>query len=120
MIFLPDLQVQDHAVVAGLHAGVLLVVADEDALVAQVVAEGVDDFVVEEREQPVAGVDQVHLDVEAGEDRRVLAADDAGAVDGDGARGVAQVQDRVAVKMRGWLKSMSGGRYGREPVAMTK
>jgi hypothetical protein len=73
-------------------------VADDDALFAQVVAERVGDLVVEEGQQPVAGVHQVHLDVQVAHDGGVLAADDAGAVDGHAARRVLEPQHRVAVE----------------------
>ena len=48
---LAALEVQHDAVVARLDALVLFVVADQHAAVAQVVAQGVDDLVVEELQQ---------------------------------------------------------------------
>ena len=62
------------------------------------ISEGVHDLVVQEREQLASRVDEVRLDPEVAEDRRVLAADDAGAVDGDGVGHEAELQDRVAVE----------------------
>jgi hypothetical protein len=116
---LAALEVQHHAVVEGLDQLALLVVADDAALVAEVVREGVDDLVVEDREQLVAGVDEVHLHPEGAEHRRVLAADDAGAVDGD-RPGVSFTRRIVSLsQMRGWPKSTSGGGRAASPVAMT-
>ena len=91
--------------------------ADDDALVAQVVAEGVRNFVVEEGEEAVAGIDQVHLDIEIGENGGIFTADDAGPIDGDGARGVAEAQYRITVEnawmvednIRGMVGTGAGG-----------
>ena len=88
---------------------VLLVVADDHPLLAEVISERIDDLVVQEREQLVSRVDEIRLDAEVAEDRRVLAADDAGAVDGDRVGREAELQIVSLSKMRGWEKSMSGG-----------
>jgi hypothetical protein len=90
--------VEDDLVRVALDRGVGLAVADEGALIAEVIGEGVGDLVVEEGEEAVALVDEVELAAEAAEDRGVLAADDAGAVDGDGARGVIEGEDGVRVE----------------------
>ena len=86
-----------HAGIVGLDALVFFAVADQHPALAQVIGERVDDFVVEEGEQLVPGVDQVHLDAQAAEDRRVLAADHPGPVDRDAARRLLQSQHGVAV-----------------------
>ncbi len=88
---------QHDTVVTRLHAGVFLVVANHHALVSQVIAECVGDLVVEERQKVLAGVDEIHLQSQVREDRRVLTADDAGAVEGDGFRREIQAQDGIAV-----------------------
>ncbi|MNF52575.1 hypothetical protein D3C84_339250 [compost metagenome] len=94
---LAGLEVQDHPVLQALDALVLLVVTDQHVVVAQVVAEGVGDLVVEEAEQLVAVVDQVNQYAQATEDRGVLGADHPGAVDDDAARRMGQAEDGVAV-----------------------
>ncbi|MCY1350667.1 hypothetical protein D9M69_369030 [compost metagenome] len=94
---LAGFEVQDHPVLQALDALVLLVVTDQHVVVAQVVAEGVGDLVVEEAEQLVAVVDQVHQHTQAAEDRGVLGADHPGTVDDDAARRVGQAEDGVAV-----------------------
>ena len=88
---------EDDAITDHLDALVLFVVANEHALIAEVVAKGIDNLVIEEREQLLAAVDEVHLDAEVAEDRRVLAADHARAIDGHGVRCVIELEDRVAV-----------------------
>ena len=50
-----------------------------DPVLAQMMAQRVGDLGVDERQQPVALVDQRHPHAERGEDAGVLAADDAGA-----------------------------------------
>ncbi len=77
--------------------GVFLTVADGGALVAQVVAERVGDFRVEEIEQMLTVIDQVHANAQAGEQAAVFAADHAGAVDDHIARRVLHFQDGVGV-----------------------
>ncbi len=95
---LPDLRCSTTPSSSSSTVGVILAVADQHAAVAQVVAQSVDDLVVEELQQLVARVDQVHLDAQVAEHRSVFAADDAGAVNRDGARRIAEPQDRVAVE----------------------
>jgi hypothetical protein len=73
-------------------------VPNQDPLLAQVVAEGVGDLVVQAGEQAIARVDQVRLHAQAAEDGGVLAADNAGRADGDGARGVGEPEDGIAVQ----------------------
>ena len=89
---------KDDAVVVGLDPLVALAVPDDRTAIAEVVGQGVDDLVVEELEQLVARVDQVHLDPQVAEHRGVFAADHAGAVDGDRLRRMVEVEDRVAVE----------------------
>ena len=67
---------------APLHLVVRFLMAQQHAAIAHVVAEGVDDLVIQEFEQLGAGVDQVDLAVEIAEHRRIFAADHAGPVDG--------------------------------------
>ncbi len=104
-----------------------LVVPNHHALVAQVVAEGIGDLVVEEGQQPVAGVDQIDLHIEIGEDRRILAADHPGAVDGDPPGRLVHLQHPVAVDdvritkvdVLGPVGSRSGRHddvFGRQPL----
>ncbi len=54
-------------------------------------------FRVEETQQLIAVVHQLHQNTQATEDRRVLTADHAGTVDDQFARGVAQAKDGVAI-----------------------
>ena len=86
----------------GFKALVGFVVAEQHALIAQVIAERIDDFVVEEFQQLVAGVDQIHLHAQVAQHRRVFAADDAGTVDGDRLRRVVEIENRVAVE-QAWM-----------------
>lgn len=94
---LARLEVQDHAVVAAFDALVVFVVAHGDVVVAEVIAQGLGDFRVEEAQQLAAVVHQFHQHTQAAEDRGVLATDHAGAVDDQLARGVPQAQDGVAI-----------------------
>ena len=64
-------------------------------------------------------VDHVTSTPSGGEDRRVLARDDAAAEHDQRARQVQQRQDRVAVEDVLVVDRDSGGSRGREPVAMT-
>ena len=68
---------------------------DQRAVMAQMIGQRIADFVVEEREQPVAGVEQVDLDAEPGEDRGVFATDNPGTEDDQGARRVRQPENGV-------------------------
>jgi hypothetical protein len=61
-----------------------------------VVAQRVDDLGVDERQQPVALVDQGHAHAERGEDAGVLAADHPGADHRQGPRQPVELQDVVA------------------------
>src|SRR5262249_5785467 len=86
-----------HAVTVGFHALVFLTVPDQHTTLAQMIGQGVDNFIVEERQQLVAIVDQIHLDAQTAEDRRVFAAHHAGAIDRNAARRALQMQHGVAV-----------------------
>ena len=94
---LAGLQVQDDAVFLAFDALVFLVVTNEHIVVLQVIAQGVGDLVVEEAEQLVAVVDQVHQHAETTEDGGVFAADHPGTIYDQPARGMGQRQDGVAV-----------------------
>ena len=80
---LAALEVQDHAVVGPFDLLVLLAVADQRAFLAEVIAQGVADLVVEKLQQLVARVDQVQLAAQVAEHRGIFAADDARPVDRD-------------------------------------
>ena len=95
---LARLEVQDHAIISRLDPLGLLAMADDDASFAQVITEGIDDLFVEEVEQPVAVVDEVHFDFEVAEHRRVLASDDTRADDGDRLHVQVEIEHRVAVE----------------------
>ena len=71
--------------------------ANNDAAVPEVIGERIGHLLIEKRQQTVAGVDQIDLDVQAAENRRILAADDACAIDNDVAWLVVQVQNGVGV-----------------------
>ncbi|MCY1346150.1 hypothetical protein D9M69_322290 [compost metagenome] len=94
---LAGLEVQDHPVLQALDALVLLVVTDQHVVVAQVIAQGVGNLVVEEAEQLVAVVDQIHQHAQAAEDGGVFGPDHTGSVDDDPARRVGQTEDGVTV-----------------------
>ena len=70
----------NHAVVGAFDLLELFVVTDHHAVVPEVVRQRVRHFLIEERQQAVAGVDQIDLHVQTTEDRRILTADDPGAV----------------------------------------
>ncbi|EAU65622.1 hypothetical protein STIAU_6500 [Stigmatella aurantiaca DW4/3-1] len=95
---LAALEVQHHPVVGGLHALHLLLVADEHALFAQVVGERIGDLIVQEGQEPVARVDQIHLHPEHAEHGRVLAADDARPIDEHRHRRLVHREDGVRVE----------------------
>ncbi|MNC13758.1 hypothetical protein D3C75_615120 [compost metagenome] len=80
-----------------LDALVLLVVTDQHVVVAQVIAQRIGNLVIQEAEQLVAVVDQVDQHAQATEDRRIFTTDDPGSVDDHSPRGVAEVEDGVAV-----------------------
>ena len=94
---LAGLEVQDYPVVQAFDPLVLFVMAHGDVVVAEVVAQRLGNFRVQEAEQLVAVVHQFHQHPEATEDRGVFTADHAGAVDDQFARGVTQAQDGVAI-----------------------
>jgi hypothetical protein len=96
-----------------------LTVSHSDARVAHVIGESVTDFVVEEFKHLGARVDEVQLDLQIAKHRCVLAANHAGSVNGHRFRCFRQIQDGVTVENSRMLKSISGGRYGRDPVAIT-
>src|ERR1700736_3647945 len=62
----------------------------------QVMAELVDDFVVDERQQAVALVDQRHPNAESGKDAGIFASDHAGSDNRQGPREPVELQDVVA------------------------
>ena len=74
---------------------------NDDALITQVVRKSVDDFIVQETEQLVALVDQVHLDAKIPKNARILAANDAGPVNGNAARIPIESQDGITVEDSG-------------------
>ena len=88
---------QHHIALARFERLELLVVANDAALLAQVIGQRFRDLVVEEGQQAVVGIDQRHLGAEVDEDRCVLAADHTGAVDRHGERMLGVAQDRIAV-----------------------
>ena len=95
---------QQHAIRQSFNLLVIFVVADHHALVAQVVAQGVGDLIIKERQQLGAAVDQIHLAAHVAEDTGVFAADHPGAANGDrtGRRGHAE--NGVAIENAGVVK----------------
>ncbi len=85
MLVLDDLQPAD-----------ALVEPQRHPVFAQVMAELVDDFVVDERQQPVALVDQGDPNAESGKDAGIFAADHAGADHRQCPRQPVELQDVVA------------------------
>ncbi len=75
-----------HTIFVCLDALVVLTMANQHTLLAQMVGQRVDDFIVEKSEQLVARVDEIDLDAQAAKNRRVLAADDPCAVNRNAAR----------------------------------
>lgn len=94
---LAGLEVQDHAIVDAFDAVVVFVVAHGDVVVAEVIAQGLGDFRVQEAQQLAAVIHQLHQHTQAAEDRGVFATDHASAVDDELTRGVTQAQDGVAI-----------------------
>ena len=90
-------QVHDDAIIHALNLFVLFIVANDHAAVPEVIGEGVGHFLIEKRQQAIAGVDQIHLHFHSAEDRRIFAADHPGPINDHMARFVVQAQDRVAV-----------------------
>ena len=86
-----------HVFVIGFNAVVFFVVANMHPVLAEVITEGVDDFVVEVGEQLAAAVDEIDFYLQAAEYGCVFATDDPRAVNGDDARCFCEVQDGVAV-----------------------
>ena len=89
---------QDRSVVARFDVIVFLAMPDDDAALAQVITESIDDFFVQKIKQPIAGVDEIHFDFEVAEHRGVFATDDAGSVNRDRLHMEIDVEDRVAVE----------------------
>ncbi len=106
----------DHAVFGAFDLLELFVVADHHPVVPEVVRERIRHLLIEERQQAVAGVDQIHLDVQAAEDRRIFAADHPGAVNDDVARLMAQFENGVAV-VDAWVIEIDAGRMVRTRAA---
>src|SRR5580700_8828138 len=73
-----------------------LVEPQGDPVFPQVMTELVDDFVVDERQQPVALVDQGHPNAESGKDAGIFASDHAGSDNRQGPRQPVELQDVVA------------------------
>src|SRR6202045_1031911 len=73
-----------------------LVEPQGDPVFPQVMTELVDDFVVDERQQPVALVDQGHSNAESGKDAGVFASDHAGSDNRQGPRQLVELQNVVA------------------------
>ena len=71
--------------------------ANADPVLAEMITEGVDDFVVEIGEQLAAAVDEIDFYLQAAEYGCVFAADYSRTVNGDNARRFFEVQDGVAV-----------------------
>src|SRR5436190_1817974 len=69
---LAGLEVQDHTVVHAFDAVVVFVVANRDVVVAEVVAQRLGNFRVEEAQQLTAVVHQLNQHTQAAEDRRVF------------------------------------------------
>ncbi len=88
---------QDHPVVQAFDALILFVVAYGDVVVAEVVAQRLGNFRVEEAQQLATVVHQLYQYTQAAEDRGVFATDHAGTVHDQLARSVAEAEDGVAV-----------------------
>ncbi len=72
--------------------------AEDHTAVAHVIAKGIHDLVIEERQQLLARVDEVHLQPEVPEHGGVFAPDDSGTENGNRAGSVVEVQDGVAIE----------------------
>ena len=83
--------------VVGFNAVVFFVVANTHSVLAEMITEGVDDFVVEIGEQLAATVDEIDFYIQASEYGCVFAADYPRAINGDDARRFIEAQDGVAV-----------------------
>ena len=79
--FLIGFEVQAHAVIVRHNPFVLLVVSDQHPLFTQVIAQRIHDLVVQEGQQTVQAVNQVHLDLQTSENGCILAADHPRSVD---------------------------------------
>ncbi len=71
-----------------------LVEPQGDPVFPQMMAEFVDDFVVDERQQPIALVDQGDPNAESGKDTGIFASDHAGADNGQGPWQPVELQGR--------------------------
>ena len=91
------LQGQHHAVILGNDGFHFFIMPNQHALVSQMISQGIDDLVIQERQQAIAGIDEVHLHAEVAEHRGVFAADDARAIDGDRLGRLFEPQDRITI-----------------------
>ena len=89
-------------VVIGFNAVVFFVVANTHSVLAEMITEGVDDFVVEIGEQLAAAVDEIDFYAQAAEYGCVFTAYYSRAINGDNTRCFCKVQDGVAVANPGW------------------
>src|SRR5690606_1692078 len=115
---LAGLEIQHYAaVLEPLDLLVLFVVADQRHVVAQVIAQRVGNLVIQETQQPITVVNQVDLDSQSTEDRRILATDHPGAIDDQRARRVVELENGIAVidarmvevDIRGAIRPRAGG-----------
>ena len=87
-----------YAVVRGLNLGVIFIMPNHHPIVAQVIAEGINNLIIQKGEQPIARINKVDLDAQAAKDRRIFTANDAGPKNRD-RTGIARVgQDRVTIQ----------------------
>ena len=77
------------------HGFILLIVANQYTVVTQVVTQGIGNFIIQERQQATARVDQVYLHTQSSKDGGVFRTNDTGTVDNQGTRGVGQIQNGV-------------------------
>ena len=89
---------EDDAIVARFDPLGDFMVTNQHAPFAEVIAEGIGDFIVEKIEKLVAGVDEIDLHSQVAKHRGVFAANDTGSVNGDRLRGLAEFEDGVAVE----------------------
>ncbi len=88
---------QNHTVIQAFDPLVFLVVANHHVVVAEVIAQCLGDFRIEEAQQLITVVHQFDQNTQAAEDRGVFTADHASTVDDQFAWGVAEAEDGVAV-----------------------
>ena len=94
---LVGLEIDAHFFVIGFHAVVFFAVPNVYPVLAEVITDRVDNFVVEIREQLAAAVDEVDFDLQPAKDRCVFATDHPRAVNGDVARRFFEIEDGIAV-----------------------